>query len=98
MKANSVPDGSIGAAQIAPGSIPADKLADGTLNPVVWQLTGNSGTALDSAFLGTTDKRPLAFRTSNFERLRITYDGSIGIGTATPTARLHVNGNVKATD
>src|SRR5262249_23479314 len=98
MKAHSVPDGSIGATQIVAGSSTADKLAAGSLNSLAWQLTGNSGTAANSGFLGTTDKQPLIFRTLNAERMRVESDGRVGIGTATPSvlALLDVNGNVNA--
>lgn len=46
-----------------------------------WSLTGNAGTAPATNFLGTTDAKPLVLRTNNKERLRITTDGKIGIGT-----------------
>lgn len=35
--------------------------------------------------------------TSGTEKLRITYDGKVGIGTSTPQAKLAVNGDVFAT-
>jgi hypothetical protein len=34
---------------------------------------------------------------SQTERMRITNGGNVGIGTTTPTAKLHVNGDIKAT-
>jgi hypothetical protein len=80
MKANSVPDGSIGAAQIANGAITSDKLANSALS---WLLKGNSGTSA-SHFLGTTDNQPLVFRTNNAERMRLLTNGNLGLGTATP--------------
>lgn len=49
--------------------------ADSTLGLV---LSGTSG--------GTT---PITFRTTNLERMRITSAGNVGVGTTTPTARLH---------
>lgn len=58
----------------------------------LWRTTGNSGTTPGNNFVGTTDAQPLAFRTSNVEKMRILADGKTGIGTTAPTARLHING------
>ena len=58
-----------------------------------WSVTGNSIDPGD--FLGTVNARDLPFRSNNTEHMRITTTGNIGIGTATPTARLDVNGTVK---
>src|SRR2546423_2173503 len=57
---------------------------------MTWQLAGNSGTNPATDFLGTTDGQPLAIRTSGAERLRITADGNLGIGTAQPGAKLEI--------
>jgi hypothetical protein len=59
-----------------------------------WELTGNAGTAPANNFLGTTDNQPLAVRTNGQERMTITPDGNVGIGTgAMPvTAKLHIEG------
>ena len=92
MKANSVPDGSIGAAQIAVGSITADKFASNVFNPLVWLLGGNSGTNPGAQFIGTTDNQPFVFRTNNIERMRLDSLGSLGLGTSAPAARLDVRG------
>ncbi len=67
-----------------------------------WKLNGNAGIQPSINFLGTTDSKHLIFRTSNIERMRITKNGNIGIGTAIPNARFNVmvGGNVslKTTD
>lgn len=55
-----------------------------------WNLTGNAGTDLATNFIGTTDNQALVFKTNNTEKIRISSDGLIGIGTASPTAFLHV--------
>ncbi len=91
MKANTVPDGSIGTNQLANGSITSNKFATNLLNPLAWLLGGNSGTNPASQFLGTTDNQPLVFRTNNLERMRMDAAGHLGIGTITPGATLHVN-------
>ncbi|MGH9848873.1 MAG: hypothetical protein ACREBD_03370 [Blastocatellia bacterium] len=58
-----------------------------------WSLTGNAGTSASANFLGTTDNQPLVLRTNNTEAMRVGADGSVGIGAATPGARLHVAGS-----
>ena len=44
-----------------------------------WLLNGNAGTNGNLNFVGTTDNRPLVFRTNNKERMRIIPGGKIGI-------------------
>lgn len=55
-----------------------------------WWTTGNSGTSAASNFLGTIDAQDLVIRTTNTERARILASGFMGIGTAIPTATLHI--------
>ncbi len=55
-----------------------------------WLTVGNSGTSAPNNFIGTTDNNPWAIRTNNVERVRVTNNGFVGIGTTTPNARLHV--------
>ncbi|MBI3459614.1 hypothetical protein HY009_01585 [Candidatus Acetothermia bacterium] len=49
-----------------------------------WSLSGNSGTNPSTNFLGTTSNTALVFRTNNLERMRLSENGSIVIGTNTP--------------
>jgi hypothetical protein len=59
-----------------------------------WGLSGNSSITA-SNFIGTTDSKALSFKTNNTERLNIGTGGDIGIGTATPLAKLDVfNGHL----
>ncbi|MFT3826182.1 MAG: hypothetical protein QM731_19825 [Chitinophagaceae bacterium] len=71
------------------------KIADLTEASSNWSLTGNTGTDSTLNFLGTVDGKPLVMKTSNTERLRISSNGNVGIGTNAPTAALDVNGSVK---
>ncbi len=64
------------------------------VNPnLYWNLTGNSGTTPAINFIGTIDNTDFVFKTNSIERMRILANGKIGIGTATPTAGLHIVGN-----
>lgn len=58
-----------------------------------WLLSGNSGTNASTHFVGTTDATALIFRTNNIERMRMTSNGRIGIGTTAPAADLHLLSN-----
>ncbi len=56
-----------------------------TGDETTWFLNGNSGTD-ETNFVGTTAANPLIFVTNNTERMRISSDGNICIGTATDNA------------
>jgi hypothetical protein len=58
-----------------------------------WTTTGNAGTNPPTEFLGTTDSKPLVFKTQGAAALQVQPGGNVGIGTATPQFRLHVAGD-----
>jgi hypothetical protein len=55
---------------------------------------GNDATGL---FVGTTTNHPFRVATNNTERARIDSSGNLGIGTSSPLALLHVEGNALVT-
>ncbi|CAN5388224.1 hypothetical protein BH10BAC2_BH10BAC2_44430 [soil metagenome] len=63
----------------------------------LWRTTGNAGTNSANNFIGTTDATDLVFRTNNIARMRILSGGNVGIGTASPGAKLHLEGGVNVT-
>jgi len=54
-----------------------------------WSLSGNAGTTT-SQFLGTTDNKPLKFRSNNVTRMTISNLGRVGINNQSPKSRLDV--------
>ncbi|MET0760623.1 MAG: tail fiber domain-containing protein [Flavobacterium sp.] len=61
-----------------------------------WALTGNSGTAPATNFLGTTDAQDLVIKANNAEAIRVQSGGNVGIGTTTPASKLHIAGGIPA--
>jgi hypothetical protein len=55
-----------------------------------WRVKGNTGTNAAMNYVGTTDNQPLAIRTNGAEKARLSANGELGIGTASPLFRLHV--------
>jgi parallel beta-helix repeat protein len=60
----------------------------------VWLTTGNSNIEEDN-FLGTINDADLIFKTHDEERVRITSDGLVGVGTDAPTTDLDINGQIR---
>jgi len=71
------------------------KIADFSEAASNWSLNGNSGTDSALNFIGTLDGKPLVMKTNGANRLIISSDGNVGIGTTNPSARLNVDGSVK---
>jgi len=57
-----------------------------------WLITGNTGTAPATNFVGTTDNVDFVTRTNNTEKVRVTAAGFVGIGIPGPTQKLDVQG------
>ena len=67
-----------------------DALASATSSLVAGSLQqGGNGFGLP-AVLGTLDSQPLSVVTSGLERLTVTAEGKVGVGTSTPSAKLDV--------
>lgn len=56
---------------------------------------GNDFDVFDSFSLGMISNHPLRIITNNTERMHVTADGNIGIGTANPAQKLDVNGTAR---
>lgn len=53
-----------------------------------WLVTGNS--IADTNFIGTINAKDFIVKTNNTERARVTSSGNVGIGTAAPSVKLHI--------
>ena len=78
-----VPLASVPYALHAATSGDADTL-DGKDSTSLWSVDGNAATA--SNFVGTTNSAPVAVKTNNVERMRVTPAGNVGVGTPTPNS------------
>jgi len=59
-----------------------------------WRVNGNTNAQLGGSLtpsIGTNQNRPLLFQTNNTERMRLTANGLLGIGTTAPSSVLEVN-------
>jgi hypothetical protein len=63
-------------------------------NSDAWLTTGNSGTSPSSNFVGTIDNTSLVFRTNNTEKMIITSEGNVGIGTTNPGSGVAMTGGL----
>jgi hypothetical protein len=63
-----------------------------------WDLVGNKGTNPTRNFLGTIDNQPLAIRTNNTEKIRVSPTGNVGIGTTNPTRTLEIAASSGSTE
>ena len=63
-----------------------------------WLTDGNKNIDHDKHFLGTRDEADLVIKTNDTEKARVTIDGDVGIGTASPTGTLHVVGGAAAAE
>ncbi|MFK7049386.1 hypothetical protein FLACOL_02287 [Flavobacterium columnare] len=66
-----------------------------TSTPTNWSILGNNNTTPTSNFIGTTNNNDFITKTNNIERLRVTNTGNLGIGTASPTSTLDINGSLR---
>jgi hypothetical protein len=61
---------------------------------VAWKTTGNSGLSEANNFIGTTDNVGLKIKTNNSDRVYISSDGKVGVGTTSPNSTFSVEGSV----
>ncbi|EDK72545.1 hypothetical protein TM7_0324 [candidate division TM7 genomosp. GTL1] len=61
-----------------------------------WSLTGNGSTDSTANFIGTTDQRPVLFKTNSLERMRLLRNGNLLLGTIIDGGyKLDINGAVR---
>lgn len=103
--ASDIADGSITTAKIADGNVTTSKIATGTITGDkigVGQITANlfaAGAVSTTSISNGNSNVSIASANSNVsifasgtERIRVTTDGNVGIGTSSPSDRFQVNG------
>jgi len=99
-------DGNVGIGTTSPADILS---VNSSSTDTILHLTNTStGTAISdglrmglvgaSAYFLLRENANMLFHTNNTERMRITNDGKVGIGTTSPAATLHVDGSVRFED
>lgn len=82
------------AANALAGVIFAQNNANNNNGQGVTQWKTNGNVADTNHFIGTKNEFPVKFRTDDVERMRITPEGNVGIGTSDAPEKLTVDGNV----
>ncbi len=80
----------VDAANDAGSAVQIGVTSSGHTSPSQAYILGNGTSELKIATVGGT--QPISFAPSNVERMRITNNGSVGIGTTNPFENLHVKG------
>jgi len=57
-----------------------------------WALVGEAGTAVGTNKIGTLNTQDLVVVTNNIEAMRLDTSGNVGVGTTSPTEKLHIVG------
>ena len=75
------------------GSVPF-----GSINAKDWHTNGNAGTNGPTDFLGTTDSKPLVFKTNSLERMRIANSGRVSVNSTSGFSTSVFHSAATATD
>ncbi len=73
------------------------RIGNSTYNLRFGVATGGGGAGISRIFAGG-GAHTLIFGTNNMSRMAIASNGNVGIGTTSPTAKLHVNGDFRVSD
>lgn len=58
-----------------------------------WKTDGNCNTTPGMHFVGTLDDKALVFKTNSAERMRISANGNLGVGTSNPGIQIDIQGS-----
>ena len=90
--------GNVGIGTSSPSSA-LDVVGEATVGSGTYGVKLSYSNSTTAGVIDTADSADkLSIRTSGTERMRIDASGNVGIGTASPQSKLHVNGTLRATD